>query len=76
MKQDYLLRITGYTDRCSVAPGDEIKFYVHSEFGESYRADIVRLINGDTNPEGPGFKERVVRTPVNGNHREIGRAHI
>ena len=69
MKQDYLLRITGYTDRCSVAPGDEIKFYVHSEFGESYRADIVRLINGDTNPEGPGFKERVVRTPVNGNHR-------
>ena len=52
MKQDSMLRITGYSDKCSVTPGDEITFYVHSEFGESYQSDIVRLINGDTNPEG------------------------
>lgn len=69
MKQDYLLRITGYSDRCAVAPGEEIRFYVHSEFDEPYRADIVRLINGDTNPEGPGFKERVVRNRVNGEYQ-------
>ena len=71
MKQDYLLRITGYSDRCSVSAGDEITFYVHSEFNEPYRADIVRLINGDTNPEGPGFKEKVIRTPVNDTYRGV-----
>ena len=67
--QQMMLRVTGYTDRCSVRPGDEITFFVHSEFDEPYRADIVRLIHGDTNPEGPGFKEKVVRTSVNRNYR-------
>ena len=38
------LGITGYSDRISVQPGQTIQFYVHSERGESYRADIVRLI--------------------------------
>jgi N,N-dimethylformamidase len=67
--QQMMLRITGYTDRCSVRPGDEISFHVHSEFNEPYQADIVRLIHGDTNPEGPGFKEKLVRTAVNGRYR-------
>jgi N,N-dimethylformamidase len=71
MKQDHLLRITGYSDRCSVAPGEDVAFYVHTEFSEPYRADIVRLINGDTNPEGPGFKEKVIRTRVNGNYSGV-----
>jgi len=67
--QQMMLRITGYTDCCSVRPGDEISFHVHSEFNESYQVDIVRLIHGDTNPEGPGLKERVVRTSVNGRYQ-------
>ncbi len=29
---------------------------------------MVRLIHGDTNPAGPGFKERVVDTPANGEY--------
>ena len=56
-RQDHMLRITGYSDRLSVRPGEDITFYVHSEDEESYRVDIVRLIHGDTSPEGPGFKE-------------------
>lgn len=36
--------ILGYTDRLSVAPGDELRFMVHS--GETYEASIVR-ITGD-----------------------------
>ena len=56
-----MLRITGYSDKYSVCPGDEITFYVNSEKNESYKADIVRLIHGDTNPEGPGFKEKVIK---------------
>jgi N,N-dimethylformamidase len=59
-----MLRITGYSDCYSLCPGDTIKFYVNSEKAESYQADIVRLIHGDTNPEGPGFKEEVRKTSV------------
>ena len=59
-----MLRITGYSDRYSLCPGEEVKFYVNSEKGESYHADIVRMIHGDTNPEGPGFKVEELDTPV------------
>ena len=52
MKQEQLLRVTGYTDKIAAIADEEITFFVHSEFGENYRSDIVRLINGDTNPEG------------------------
>ena len=60
-----MLRITGYSDKYSVCPGDEITFYVNAEKNEDYNADIVRLIHGDTNPEGPGFKEKLMRAPCN-----------
>lgn len=48
-----MLRITGYSDRYSIRPGDDITFYVNSEKGEDYEAKLVRLIHGDTNPDGP-----------------------
>ena len=52
------LGITGYSDRISVQPGQTIQFHVHSERSESYRADIVRLIHGDTNPDGPAIRKK------------------
>lgn len=64
-----MLRITGYSDKYSVCPGDEIKIYVNSEKNEDYRGDIVRLIHGDTNPEGPGFKEKLIKAPCNKNYK-------
>ncbi|SVD76547.1 uncharacterized protein METZ01_LOCUS429401, partial [marine metagenome] len=36
--QECMLRIAGYSDRFSVRPGEEIKFYVNSEFNEDYQA--------------------------------------
>ena len=71
LAQELMLRITGYTDKCSVRPGDELSFHIHSEYNESYEAQIVRLIHGDTNPDGPGFKEKLVRAPVNGRYRGV-----
>jgi len=62
------LAITGYSDRFSVRPGEVVRFYVHSEHTESYQADIVRLIHGDTNPEGPGYKEEFIATSVSGTY--------
>ena len=63
------ITLTGYADRLSVRPGERIRFMVSSETGEDYEAEIVRLICGDLNPEGPGYKEERVETPVSGRVR-------
>ena len=55
-----MLKITGYSDKYSICPGDDIKFYINSEYDEVYDSQIVRLIHGDTNPEGPGYKEEEI----------------
>jgi N,N-dimethylformamidase len=58
-----MVKITGYADRISARPGETLRFMVNCE-RPSYRADIVRLICGDDNPKGPGFKETVVPTSM------------
>lgn len=60
--------IRGYADRFSAAPGETIEFKVSSVKPGTYRADIVELINGDTNPEGPGFTE-VIAATLNGDYQ-------
>jgi N,N-dimethylformamidase len=59
--------IVGYADRLRVEPGETIRFMVSSE-SPRYRADIVRLIHGDANPEGPGIKEIEIPTSVSGEY--------
>ena len=63
-----MLRITGYSDRYSIRPGDDITFYVNSEKDEDYEAKLVRLIHGDTNPDGPGYKEEEIDAPFDGSY--------
>ena len=63
-----MLRITGYSDCYSIRPGDDITFYVNSEKGEDYEAKLVRLIHGDTNPDGPGYKEEEIAAPFDGSY--------
>lgn len=60
--------IHGYADRLSVAPGEPIEFKVCSEEPGRYRADVVRLVHGDTNPAGPGFLEEVIDAGINGEY--------
>lgn len=59
------MRLVGYSDRLSAAPGEPIAFMVSSAH-PTYDAEIVRLDHGDPNPRGPGLIEQVVETPVNG----------
>jgi N,N-dimethylformamidase len=61
------LGLMGYADRLSVQPGENIRFMISSDQPQ-YQADIVRLIHGDRNPKGPGFKEELVETPANGTY--------
>lgn len=64
-----MLRITGYSDKYSVCPGDKLRFYVNSEENEDYDVQLVRLIHGDTNPEGPGYKDEEIVADCNGTYR-------
>lgn len=60
------MRLTGYADKFSVHPGDKIKFYVNCDGPKKYSASIVQMINGDTNPRGPGFIEKAVKADCEG----------
>lgn len=62
------MQLVGYADRASVQPGAEIGFMVSAE-AQRYHASIVRLIHGDTNPAGPGFKALAVPSAIEGTHR-------
>ena len=61
------MEIVGYADRLSVQQGEIVRFMVSCQ-QPRYQADIVRLIHGNENPKGPGFKEEVIETPANGEY--------
>ena len=65
------MKLTGYADKFGVHPGDKIKFYVNCDGSANYKAEIVQMINGDTNPRGPGLIEKHVNAECNGQlHRQ------
>src|SRR5579871_2610056 len=51
----------GYPSDWSVRPGTVVTVMV-STSAASFTADLVRLIHGDANPLGPGFKEEIVES--------------
>ena len=61
------MKVVGYVDRLSVQPGQTIQFMVSCE-DATYRADVVRLIHGDDDPRGPGFKAEPVASSVSGEY--------
>ena len=61
------MKITAYANKVSVAPGETIDFMVNCEAKE-FKADIVQLICSDMNPDGPGYKEKLVRTAASANY--------
>ena len=60
------ITLTGYCDRFSVKPGEEINFMVSAEGTERAEAQLVQLIHGDETPGGPGFLEKEVPGPIDG----------
>ena len=63
-----MLKILGYPDRYSVAPGETIQFMVSLEEGASFEAALVRVVCGDCNPDGPGLKFKPIAAACNGRH--------
>ncbi len=68
------VHLAGYCDRFSARPGERLDIMVSAEGADEAELQLVRLIHGDENPEGPGFVEREVDAPVNGTHA-VARQH-
>ncbi len=63
------MRLTGYADKFGVHPGDPIKFFVNCDGAAEYDVEIVQMINGDTNPRGPGYIDKKVPADINGTYK-------
>jgi N,N-dimethylformamidase len=61
------MKIVGYADKISVQPGDKVRFMVSCE-QPSYKAQLTKLIHGDINPDGPGVKEKAIKSAIDGSY--------
>lgn len=60
------MRILAYADRISVAPGESLAVKVSCDGLDRYDAELVRVIQGDTNPAGPGYREERIELDLGG----------
>src|SRR4051812_22093388 len=58
------IRISAYTDKLSVKPGETLQVMASADAADSARAQLVRLIHGDEHPDGPGFIEQPVASTI------------
>src|SRR6185312_7382156 len=58
------IRISAYTDKISVKAGETLSVMASAEGTDRMHAALVRLIHGDEHPDGPGFIEEKVASPV------------
>lgn len=69
------LPITGYLDRLSGRPGEQIAVHVSVRDGGPYRVRLERVISGDPNPAGPGMQLEDLSTRfdrmVDGRHQPL-----
>ena len=61
------MKVVGYSDPLSTAPGEKISFMVSCQ-NDSYTADIVRLRCGGETPDDPNFKETRVPSSIDGEY--------
>ena len=60
--------IRGYCDRPNVRPGETLDFFISSPEAGRCEVSLVRLIHGDRNPAGPGYKEEAVASASDGQY--------
>lgn len=61
-------QIRGYCDRPNVRAGESLDFFISSPQPGTCSTHLVRLLHGDRNPAGPGYKEEVVPGAWEGEH--------
>lgn len=68
-----MLPIVAYTDKLSVAAGESLAVMASSFGARRYRADLRRIIQGDTNPEGPGYKDEAIALDLGGDREAVAK---
>ena len=63
---DARVRILAYAARLSGRPGEAVEIKVSCEGLNRYEAELVRIIQGDINPQGPGYREDAVDLDLGG----------
>ena len=63
-----MIPLIGYTNALSFRPGETVEVKVSSTLNQSYRAELVRIISGDPNPEGPGMVFEPVASEFEGKY--------
>lgn len=58
------IRLFGYCDPLAAKAGKPIDFMISAEGTAEAKVDVVRLVHGDFNPQGPGFIEEVIDTEL------------
>lgn len=61
-------KILGYTNVWGIAPGETLNVMVSSYGPERYRADLVRVICGDDDPDSGIYREEEIEAPFNGEY--------
>ena len=59
-------RLTGYVDRWGARQGETLSFMVSSAAGSAFTLRFVRHLCADPNPDGPGYHEVAMATPIDG----------
>ncbi|WFU06909.1 N,N-dimethylformamidase (plasmid) [Rhizobium sp. CB3171] len=61
-----MLKITAYSSKISYRPGEEVDVKVSGQGIDAYNATLKRIVQGDINPDGPGYKEDEVACEIGG----------
>lgn len=61
-----MLSIVAYASTLSAAPGEVVEVKVGSFGARTYSAELRRIIQGDLNPEGPGYRDEIVDIDIDG----------
>lgn len=61
-----MLPLVAYLSALSVAPGESLAVHVGSYGARRYRAELRRIIQGDVNPEGPGYRDEPIPLDLGG----------
>lgn len=63
-----MIPLIGYTDKLSGRPGDTFAVKVSSTSDSPYSAELVHVISGDPNPDGPGMNLIPVPSDIDGTY--------
>ena len=68
-----MLPLVAYTDKLSVAAGETLSIMASSFGAQEFRADLRRIIQGDTNPSGPGYKDELIDIDLGGSRPAVSK---